>query len=447
MHPQAGWQVAGRYANALLKDLGVFRSVSGQREPHPAQRWAQCGGLALTGYPEAPQMCPVPLAAYADGVIWALRTLCPNSPLATLDGAQLLGERAALAGYRRGGDVAPGGSCRLLATADGWLAVNLSRTTDWELLPAWLEGEPLADWPAVATALREQPTLPCLERGRLLGLALAPLARAPALPVRWYQEHLREAASHRHHGAAPVVVDLSALWAGPLCTQLLQMMGARVIKVESSGRPDAMRTAATGFFDLLNAGKASVVLDFSQPSGREALHQLLRRADIIIEASRPRALRQLGVRAEDIVRENPAATWLSICGYGRDEPAAQWVAFGDDAAVAGGLSQVLWDCNRRPMFCADAIADPLAGMHAALAAWWSFTHGGGRLLSVALHDVIAFGIQFTGAADAEENRATAAAWSASITSADVAPPRARAPCGPARALGADTHAVLATLVR
>ena len=204
-----------------------------------------------------------------------------------------------------------------------------------------------------------------------------------------------------------MVVDLSALWAGPLCTQLLQMMGARVIKVESSGRPDAMRTAATGFFDLLNAGKASVVLDFSQPSGREALHQLLRRADIIIEASRPRALRQLGVRAEDIVRENPAATWLSICGYGRDEPAAQWVAFGDDAAVAGGLSQVLWDCSRRPMFCADAIADPLAGMHAALAAWWSFTHGGGRLLS--LHCATSLPSAFSSQAPpmAEENRATA----------------------------------------
>ena len=445
MKPQAGWQVAGRYANTLLEDLGISGPVSAQRELHPAQRWAQCGGLALTGYPEAPQMCPVPLAAYADGVIRALRTLCPDSALATFEGAQLLCERAALAGYRRGGDVTPGGSCRLLATADGWLAVNLARPSDWELLPAWLGDEPLPDWAAVATALRERSTRPCLERGRLLGLALAPLARAPASPVRWYQEHLGSTAAHRPDRATPVVVDLSALWAGPLCTQLLQMMGARVIKVESSTRPDGMRADATGFFDLLNAGKASVVLDFSQPSGREALRRLLLQADIIIEASRPRALRQLGIRAEDIVGENPAITWLSICGYGRDEPAAQWVAFGDDAAVAGGLSQVLWDCSHRPMFCADAIADPLAGMHAALAAWWSFTHGGGRLLSVALHDVIAFGIQFSGANDAEENRATAQAWSASLTSAEVASPRARLPSGVARALGADTHAVLATL--
>ena len=81
---------------------------------------------------------------------------------------------------------------------------------------------------------------------------------------------------------------------------------------------------------------------------------------------------------------------------------------------------MLWDCSRRPMFCADAIADPLAGMHAALAAWCSFMQGGGRLLSVALHDVIAYGIQFIAANDADENQARAAEWSGRVTPADLA---------------------------
>ena len=447
MQPRAEGQIAGRYANALLGDLGVSRSVSEQPELHPAQRWAHCGGLALTGYPAAAQMCPVPLASYADGVVRALRAVCPDSPLNALDGAQLLGERAALAGYRRAGDIAPGGSCRLLATADGWLAVNLSRPTDWELLPAWFEGAPLADWPAVATALRQRATLRVSSAGASWGWRSHHWRARQNDPCRGTRRGCAPLHRMRSVAHAPLVVDLSALWAGPLCTQLLQMMGARVIKVESTGRPDGMRAAATGFYDLLNAGKASLALDFSQPPELGSLRKLLLQADIIIEGSRPRALRQLGIRAEDIVHENPAATWLSICGYGRDEPAAQWVAFGDDAAVAGGLSQVLWDCSRRPMFCADAIADPLAGMHAALAAWCSFMQGGGRLLSVALHDVIAYGIQFIAANDADENQARAAEWSGRITPADLAAPRPRAPSGAARALGADTHAVLATLVR
>ena len=85
--------------------------------------------MALTGYPQqTPQMCPVPLASYADGILAALGELRPHSPVSHLDGAQLLGERAALGGYRRGGDIAPGGSCRLLPLEDGWLAVNLART-------------------------------------------------------------------------------------------------------------------------------------------------------------------------------------------------------------------------------------------------------------------------------------------------------------------------------
>ena len=39
----------------------------------------------------------------------------------------------------------------------------------------------------------------------------------------------------------PLVVDLSALWAGPLCAHLLGLAGARVVKVESLGRPDGAR--------------------------------------------------------------------------------------------------------------------------------------------------------------------------------------------------------------
>ena len=54
-----------------------------------------------------------------------------------------------------------------------------------------------------------------------------------------------------------------------------------------------------------------------------------------------------------------SAVWVSITGYGRDGPAAQRVAFGDDAAVAGGL---IGGDRTDPVFCADAVADPLAGL-------------------------------------------------------------------------------------
>ncbi len=82
------------------------------------------------------------------------------------------------------------------------------------------------------------------------------------------------------------MIDLSSLWAGPLCGNLLQALGARVIKVESTQRPDGARFGAENFFDLLNANKECVALNLNAEEGREQLRQLLLRADIVIEASR-----------------------------------------------------------------------------------------------------------------------------------------------------------------
>ena len=437
------WRWATRYANRLLEDLGAPPLASTEDEPHPALRWAQSGSMALTGSADGPpQMCPVPLASYADGIVAVLRALRPAC-LRDVDGAQLLAERAALAGYRRAGAIAAGGRCRLLPAVDGWLAVNLARASDWELLPAWLEAGAIVDWAGVASALAPRRLSDVVARARLLGLAVAPLAPPPAQPVPWYRELHRTRRPGGTRIAAPLVVDLSSLWAGPLCAHLLQLMGARVIKVESTARPDGLRRSASGFYDLLNAGKASVALDFAHPAGRAQLRQLLLQADIVIEASRPRALHQLGIVAEDILEENAGLTWIGISGYGRGEPAANWIAYGDDAAVAAGLSQILRDCTGQPMFCGDAVADPLTGLHAALAAWCSHAQGGGRLLSLALRDVVAHGIRFAALADGAASRARATDWSRCIASEDVAAPRARPIAERARALGADTAETLA----
>jgi crotonobetainyl-CoA:carnitine CoA-transferase CaiB-like acyl-CoA transferase len=443
MPPDAG-HCASRYGNRLLHEAGVALRLPERAEVDPALRWAQCGAMALSGEPDGPpQVCPVPLAAYADGILEALRALQPQARFGDLEGAQLLGERAALAQLRRGGTVAAGGSCRLLRAGDGWLALNLARSSDWELLPAWLEQPRIEGWDEVAALLARCPLQSALERGRLLGLPLAPLAGGAA--PRWCRGLVRHAAPAAGRARPPLVVDLSALWAGPLCTHLLQRMGAQVIKVESLRRPDAMRAAEHRFFDLLNAGKASVALDLTSATGRAQLRALLRRADIVVEAARPRALRQLGISAEELLAEKPALTWVSISGYGRSEPGADWVAFGDDAAVAGGLSRVLQVACDRALFCADAIADPLTGMHAALAAWASHQHGAGGLLSLALCEVVAHCIACAGLAEPHALRREALAWVERLRGVEASAPRARAVQAQARALGADTEAVLSGL--
>src|SRR5690606_31258969 len=126
---------------------------------------------------------------------------------------------------------------------------------------------------------------------------------------------------------APLVIDLSSLWAGPLCGQLLSETGARVIKVESTARPDGARRGNAAFFDLMNGGKESLVLDLSAQQGREQLLALLKRADIIIESTRPRALEHMGIFATDVLAANPGAVWLAISGYGRSSPQRDWIAY------------------------------------------------------------------------------------------------------------------------
>ncbi len=107
-------------------------------------------------------------------------------------------------------------------------------------------------------------------------------------------------------------------------------------------------------------------------------------ADVVITGSRPRALEQLGLALDDRVGRGRPRVWLSITGYGRSGPSGQRVAFGDDAAVAGGL--VARD-DLGPCFCADAIADPLCGLASAVAVLDALEAGGTWVLDASMADI------------------------------------------------------------
>ncbi len=339
-----------------------------------------------------------PLASGLDGVLKAFASLPGAKPIAALDGAELLLERMRCTGARVRDGCSTSGACRFLTTANGILAVNLPRPSDWELVPAWLEADTAQDWnwQRVAAALRSRAGDLLLDRARLLGLAVAAADAQPASRpvVRKARQHGEDAAfsgqgTPPSRQRSPRVVDLSALWAGPLCAHLLWLCGAEVIKVESADRPDGARFGNAEFYALLNQGKRCVAMDFASERGRTLLRQLLEQADIVIESSRPRALRQLGIDAEAWVRGQVGRTWISITGYGRGEPVENWTAFGDDAGVAAGLAGLMRDATGSFQFAGDAIADPLTGVEAARAGWQSWLSGGGRLISLSLAGVAA----------------------------------------------------------
>lgn len=424
--------LARRHATALLERLGIGAPVATLGD-HPALAWRRTGLLAVTGREDGRGLVsPIPLTSAADGALAAFRAIAPQARL-PVNGALLLGERARLLELRRRGATSANGSCRLIATRDGGLALNLPRAEDWEAIPALL-GEPAAGWAAIEAIAATRTTDHLVTRGRLLGLAIA-ADRDGDIPSAPFAL-TRLAPPGEPASRPPLVIDLSALWAGPLAASLLWAAGAHVVKVESRQRPDGARAGNRRFFDLLNAGKASLALDFSDHDDLACLHRLIDRADIVIESTRPRALEQLGIHAEAAARRG--ATWVSITGHGRDGEAAGFIGFGDDAAVAGGLAAAMRRGWGETLFAGDAIADPLTGITAAFAAWAGWRTGGG-IIALSLSQVVAHarGLGEAGR-DLEE-------WQM-LAERDIAPLYPlRSPTGVARPFGADTRSVLATL--
>jgi hypothetical protein len=414
---------AAAWAHALLQQAGgdtmaprgCREANAGHGEPLAAAvaaDWAASGLMPLCGEAQAaPRRADHAFPSCARGALVALRALAGVEVLPGVDGSTLLSERAAYHGRTRAGRTSVNGQCQLLRARDGWVALNLARADDIELLPALLAdgtGPRIAhvDLPAIENgdlgALRHavvaRASGDLVARAALLGLPIAAPGEHPS-PTQWFTR--MDCTRVAPPAGMPRVLDLSSLWAGPLAAQLLQAAGAAVTKLESLGRPDASREGLPAFHALLNAGKASVCLDLHTDAGLAALRAHIDAADIVIESARPRALRQFGIDAEALLHRAPGKLWLRIAGHD-PAPAASTdsnadqdlprVAFGDDAAIAGGAALAGHD---GPLFCGDALADPLTGLHAAVAALAHWRAGRGALLTLSLAGVTRWCVERT----------------------------------------------------
>jgi hypothetical protein len=358
-----------------------------QADVDTAQLWAESGCQALT-HPDV--AVPVRLVATVAAVVERLDAA--GAAVGSRYGAAGLGaltERAASLMFPPAGRASCGGGSRLLPAADGWIAATLARPDDRRLLPAWLGIDPDAacvvtnadPWADVARRVADCPAETLVDTATALGLACARVGEiAASAPV--LLNHAGDAPARPLTGLR--VVNLASLWAGPLAADVLVRLGADVVCVESIGRPDGSR-ATRRWFDAMHVGQRSFAFDHRSASGVSQLADVLASADVVIEGSRPRALEQLGVSAESLVRSGPQV-WLSITGYGREGANAMRIGLGDDSAAAGGLVGWLPD---GPVFLADAIADPITGLVAASTICDLVTSGGRWLVDIALARVAA----------------------------------------------------------
>jgi crotonobetainyl-CoA:carnitine CoA-transferase CaiB-like acyl-CoA transferase len=200
------------------------------------------------------------------------------------------------------------------------------------------------------------------------------------------------------------VLDLSSFWAGSTATLYLATLGADVIKVESTRRPDGFRFVVAMpqlgerwyewgvFFHGANLGKRGLTLDLTRAEGRALLARLLADTDVLVENFSPRVIEEFGF-GYDAVREiNPALIMVRMPGFGLSGPWRDYVGWALTFEQMGGCAAVTGDPDGPPLV-PGGFADPVAGMHAVVAIQAALAQraatGTGPLVEVAQVEVVA----------------------------------------------------------
>ncbi|MDF3308148.1 CaiB/BaiF CoA-transferase family protein [Rhodococcus sp. T2V] len=169
--------------------------------------------------------------------------------------------------------------------------------------------------------------------------------------------------------AGVVVVSLEQAIAAPFATRQLADLGARVIKIERPGVGDLARgydrtvQGMASHFVWTNRGKESIELDVRSEDGNRILHQLVDRADVLVQNLAPGAAGRLGIGAERLRETHPRLITCDISGYGRGGPYEARKAYDLLIQCEAGLVSITGTENE-PSKVGLSIADICAGMYA-----------------------------------------------------------------------------------
>jgi CoA:oxalate CoA-transferase len=194
--------------------------------------------------------------------------------------------------------------------------------------------------------------------------------------------------------AGTVVVEVGQVYNGPYAGLLLCDAGATVYKVEPP-TGDALRDREGGtdrFFAMLNTGKLGATLNLKHERGVELLHEMARRADVMIENFRPGVMERLGVAPESLLESNPRLVYASSSGYGRTSPNRLRGALDLAIQAHSGMMSLTGYPEWPPLRAGAAIADFLAGTHLYGAITTALyererTHRG-QIVEIAMSDVL-----------------------------------------------------------
>lgn len=193
------------------------------------------------------------------------------------------------------------------------------------------------------------------------------------------------------------VLDLSRVFAGPLCGQVLGDFGAEVVKVEHPSRGDDTRDwgmrigrSETTYYTSMNRNKRSITLDLRSDEGRRIVHELVPQFDVVIHNFKTGGAEGLGLGYADLKALKPDLIYCSVSGYGSTGPEAKRPGY--DLVIQGeaGLMAINGEADQSPLKFGVAVVDMMTGMYAAQAVLAALFRrertGKGRLIEMALYD-------------------------------------------------------------
>jgi crotonobetainyl-CoA:carnitine CoA-transferase CaiB-like acyl-CoA transferase len=166
------------------------------------------------------------------------------------------------------------------------------------------------------------------------------------------------------------VLDLSKVLAGPLCTQYLGDLGADVVKIEPCTTGDETRRwppfrGDTGaVFLSCNRNKKSAAVDLKTEEGREIVHRLADRSDVVVESFGTGVAERLGVDYATLRRQNDALIYCSISGFGRSGPLAAALGYDVILQAFSGIMSMTGEKGGGPVRSPISPIDQTTGMHA-----------------------------------------------------------------------------------
>ena len=170
-----------------------------------------------------------------------------------------------------------------------------------------------------------------------------------------------------------LVADFSRVLAGPYCTMLLADLGADVIKVEGPGgddtrrwRPPVTDDGVSTYYLSVNRNKRSVALDLTQDKDLAAAHELVRRADIMVENFKPGGLARFGLDYSGARALNEAIIYASVTGFGSGR-GAHLPGYDLMVQAMSGLMSLTGDPEGPPYRAGVAVFDVMAGLHTTIA--------------------------------------------------------------------------------